>query len=433
MKKIVSLFLCASFLFLFGCSESKTGYAAGSNNLVSSQASSIPVSSNTISSSDCVSSTPVQPAKTVTVRDAKRLNINYKIWDIKALINGNLVFETSKQTGTQTADDTLYSYNINNSHAQQIGTVKSMNSDSGDFIVMKNNRYLYYCPSLFDDQGNPLIRVDLTANKLTYEQHYDFFPPFVYFYKMNDTEFLMEQSITTIGKAEDGTDDQWDVLIKKYNVDTKKETLLFKNHFDEKTKTGTLISFVSLKDNLIYSFSQKGLGGKTEDAIEIYDLKGKLQKSYSIPELDGVLKGSSDNFVTDMKVFGSYVYIDTQNGPSVFYEITDAGLKRVNINNYSHAYIMESKNTVNDSAHNRMVYFQECNTDGMGVIGILDSTTGKFKHAKLNFNGFQYINKVVVDEKGNVVADLYNTMDSNSKNAEHRYYYIEAEKLLNAQ
>lgn len=423
MKRFASLLLCATFLLLPGCGQSNGGDAKSSKNPSSSHALN---SSSNSSSSELV--------KIATIQEAKKLDINYKINDLKALFNGNLVFDTSKQSGDQAADDTIYSYDVKSMKAEQIGIVKSEHTDSGDFVVMKNNSCLYYCPFLMDSKGNnALVKADFTNKKVIYEQRYDLDPPYVNFYKINETEFLMKESLTTMGKAEDGSQNTWDVLIKKYNVDTRKETLLFKNHFEKKTNTGTLMASACLKDNLIYSYSIKGTAGKTENVIEVYDLNGKLQKTMQIPQLESILKANKDDSVFTIKTFGNYFYFNTSNGLAIFYEYTDSGLKKVDFKSYPYLNIIEPSNITNDIAHNRSIYFLETNKNSENAIGILDSSTGEFKSVKINVDGFQYICKAVVDEKGNIVADMCNQKVTSSKLPEYRYYYIESEKLLNAQ
>jgi len=429
MKKFVSLLLCATFLLLPGCGQNNGGDARSSSNPVSSgNASSSNSSSNSSSSSE--------PVKTETVREAKKLNINYKINNLKALFNGKLVFETSKQSGDQTADDTVYFYDLKSMQAEQIGTVKFDNTDSADFVVMKNNSCMYYCPFLMDNKGsNALIKADFTNKKVTYEQRYDLpASPLVYFNKLDDTEFLMDDAVVLSAKeAGNNSDNTWEDRIKKYNVDTKKETMIMKNRFDKNSQTGTLMASICLKDNLIYSYSIKGAAGKTENVIEVYDLNGKLQKTMQIPQLESILKANKEDTVFTMKTFGNYYYFETLNGLNIFYEYANSGLGKVDFKSYPYMNIIEPGNVTNDQIHNRMIYFKECDKDYQTAIGILDSSTGEFKNVKISVDGFQYINIAVVDEKGNIVADMCNQKDTSDKNAEHRYYYIESEKLLNAQ
>jgi hypothetical protein len=190
---------------------------------------------------------------------------------------------------------------------------------------------------------------------------------------------------------------------------------------------------ICLKDNLIYSYSIKGSEGKTGNVIEVYDLNGKLQKTMQIPQLESILKANKDDTVFSIKTFGNYFYFHTLNGHNIFYEYIDSGLKKVDFKRYPYMTIIEPSNIINDQTHNRMIYFKEYAKDFETLIGILDSSTGEFKNVKISVDGFQYINKVVVDEKGNIVVDLCNQKATSSKIAEHRYYYIESEKLLNAQ
>lgn len=436
MKRLVSLFLCVAFLFLFGCGQSNNGGdAISSTSSVSSEiasSSNSPVSSSTASA---VSSTLTQPVKTVTVQNMKRLNINYNVDDIKALFNGNLVFETSKRSGEQTADHTIYSYNLKNQCASPIGTVQFFNTDSADFVIMKNNSCMYYCPLLFDKQGNnALIKADFVNKKVTYEKRFNFAPSVLTFFnKINDTEFLFDASVTSSEKKTEDTSDDWEIQIKKYNVDTKKETLVLKDHFDKSTQTGTLFVSICLKDDLIYSYTIKETAGKTEGVIEVYDLNGKLQKTMQIPQLESILKANKDDSVYSMKTFGNYFYFNTLNSLNLFYKYTDSGLKKLNLSLYPYMYKTITGNVTNDSAHNRMAYFNASNGSGDTAIGIFDTSTDQFKNVKIDVDGFQFIERSVVDEKGNAVVDLCKQKDANSKNAEHRYYYIEAEKLLNAQ
>lgn len=317
MRKFYCFLFCVTILLSSGCHQPAAIASNGQSDVASGN-------------TDLSSETNENPYSSATITEGTPLKSSLEDPSLVALFNNQLILCTAKRFNEETKDRVIYSYSLSTGEPTQICNLYSVNTYSNDLVVMKNKN-LYFCPLLVDEErNNALINIDFEKKTAVYEKRYNLnSSPLVYFDKINDSEFLISYwSLLTPEETENGSDDTYETHISKYNVDTKLETPVLCERFDQNTQRGILMPSFSLEDDQLYAYAMTGNGSGVENTINVYDLNGTLQKSIPLPGVKNILKSNNDDCVFRITKLGDYFFFETINASYLLYKYSNSGLEQ---------------------------------------------------------------------------------------------------------
>lgn len=223
----------------------------------------------------------------------------------------------------------------------------------------------------------------------------------------------------------------WRYIVEKYNTKTKESQIITESTFKSGDTYGEFYHGLSVDNDRVFVLVNEKTGSVGNFVIRQYDLNGRLQKSYALPEYTEAYTASHSG-AFDLEVFDGYIAIGNLNGYSALFQLTEKGEgKRIYFSedvDDSSALTAEKPILVpqieNRATGDRYTVFK---LDKQLIIYNRD--TNLFSSVAINVSGEGKLQPVMINEKFDLL--LSRAIKENNKTVETEYYLVDLNTFCN--
>lgn len=229
--------------------------------------------------------------------------------DTLGIVQNKLVYFVDKENFNDTADRSVWTYDLENGTQEKIGTIENWNADSTYHAIFPSGKIYMSCGVYEDSNPNKHYEFDIVKKEMRLLSTDEYFQPLIYNIAANERQYVQF-------KPEPLPSGGWrySLLLGEIGKDGLEELQVREGRTEGENAEGEFITTCCIENQIIYTYETQVYPDQTQHSyICSYDLQGNPLSKEPLPKGIREYMDTKDAYFYGMKKIGEYFFFTTND------------------------------------------------------------------------------------------------------------------------